>query len=121
MSRWCMGLPFTEIRPITSDEVDRYTAELRRHQRRIKRQGWLLGLSAAVAALVSLEYVNQERGVPGNDVSFLFFSAIAIAEKNNNETSWPGTPRSWFTYSRLTRAATAADNPSSHPCRLILL
>jgi hypothetical protein len=79
MSRWCMGLPFTEIRPITSAEVDRYTAELKRHQRRIKRHGWLLGLSAAAAALVSLEYINQEHGVPGNDASLLFFSAIAIA------------------------------------------
>ena len=67
MSRWCMGLPFTETRPVTSAEVDRYTVELKRHQRRIRRQGWLLGLSAAAAALVSLEYVNQERGIPGND------------------------------------------------------
>src|SRR5215831_2601769 len=47
--------------------------------------------------------------------------ALAIAEKNNNKASLPGTPRSWFTYSRLTRAAAAADNPSRHPCRLILL
>src|SRR5204863_5376735 len=79
MSRWCMGLPFTETRPITSDEFNRYTAELKRHQRKLKRQGWLLGLSAVAAALVSLEYVNQERGIPGNDASILFFSAIALA------------------------------------------
>jgi hypothetical protein len=79
MSRWCMGLPFTTIRPATPDELNRYTAELKNYKRRLKRQGWLLGLSAGAAALVSFAYVNQERGVPGNAASLLFFSAIAIA------------------------------------------
>ena len=73
-----MGLPFSTIRPATPDELKRYAAELKSSKRRLNRQGWLLGLSAAAAALISFAYLNQERGVAGNDASLLLFSTIAM-------------------------------------------
>jgi hypothetical protein len=78
MNRWCLGLKFAGTRSLTPDEVDRFTLELRRIQKRSKRQLYLFAAVAALGVLVSALFLIDQRGARDIDPTLIFFSVVAI-------------------------------------------
>lgn len=78
MNRWCLGLKYTGTRSITPDEIDRFTLELKRVEKRSRRQLWLFVIVAALGTVASALFAIDLRGSKDVDASLIFFSIIAI-------------------------------------------
>ena len=73
-----MGLMFVDTRSITPDELNRCASEVNKIELRLKRQGWLFGLFAAITALVSLQFVFEILRAKGGDLLLTVLSIVAI-------------------------------------------
>jgi hypothetical protein len=78
MNRWCLGLKFAGTRSLTPVEVDRFTLELRRIEKRSKRQLYLFAAVAILGVTASVLFMMDQRGAGDVDPTRIFFSVVAI-------------------------------------------
>ncbi|HET9130988.1 MAG TPA: hypothetical protein VFO86_08580, partial [Terriglobia bacterium] len=76
---WCLGLPLTRTRSITTEETEHLVEQFKAMRLKLTRKAWLLGAFAAAAILVSIQFVLESYSIPAtSDAVLVFFSLVAI-------------------------------------------